>query len=789
MFKNHLKVALRTILHNKTYTFINLLGLATGIAVCFLIFLWVADEIRYDRFHEDADRIYRTIWEARFGDNQWQIPLGPVPVAEALKTHFPEVEHVTRLRPERRTVRQGEEYMIEDRFLYVDESFFDVFSVNFLAGDPATALRAPEAVVLTEEMARKYFPDQSPIGQTLVLEDGTALWVTAVVERFPPQSHFHFDFLAPLQTLSIIAQRRNHWGSGTVYTYLKLKDGESAAQLQAKFADYVEKEIHGEVQETGNYNRFRLQPLTDIHLYSHLRYELAPNGNATYVTIFAIVGSFILILACINFINLATARSARRAREVGIRKVLGSQRGQLVRQFLSESLVYVVLAVALALFLAELSLPLFNGFTGKELTFAFFSSPQALLLLTGIAVVVAVLAGTYPAFLLSSFLPVHTLRRRVTAGAGGDTLRNILVVTQFCISIALIIGTLVVGKQLAYLQEKQLGFDKEHVLIVQGVRELGNRYTLLRDRLAAHPAVVTASAAQTLPGRPFDSTIFEPEQPANYETSSLTYAMIDEHFVEVLGLKLAAGRNFSHKFATDSSAFLINETAAKALGWREPVGKRMTMSGVIEGRVIGVVEDFHIESLHNEVKAVVFPFGRWQPAYLAVRLQAGKLAEGTAAVKAIWENMTPHPFRYSFLDRDVQQLYETEQRVRRIFTVFSSLAIVIACLGLFGLTAFTAEQRTKEIGIRKVLGASFAGVVGLLSKDFLRLVMIAFVIAVPIAYFAMLRWLEDFAYRVELSPEPFAVAGALAVLVALVTVSGQAIKAALANPVETLRYE
>jgi putative ABC transport system permease protein len=791
MLKNYLKIAIRNMLKHKGYAFINVIGLSVGIAVCFLIFLWVRDELNYDRFHAKAGRIYRALWEARFGNNEWNIPLVGVPLADALVKEFPEVEQVVRLYQGGFTLRHGDDYVREENVVFAEESFFEVFTVSFISGNPATALRDPESVVLTAEAAERYFPNQNPIGQTLTRNDGKMLRVTGVVERFPSQSHFHFDFLASLKTLPRFEQRRQQWGSASVYTYLVLRPGEDATVLEAKLQSYVEKNVAGEeFHRPGNYTRYPLQPLLDIHLRSHLQYELAANGNSSYVYLFSLIAFFILLLACINFVNLATARSMKRAREVGICKVLGSRRWQLIRQFLAESFVYVALAIVVAIGLAELALPFFNQFAGKQLAINFFDSAFTVVTLAGLALVVTLLAGAYPAFFLSSFWPVQVLKGNVTIRSGKDWLRKSLVVVQFCVSIGLIVGTLVVHNQIDFIQNKRLGFDREYVLIVHRASALGKQHIVFRERLMSHPLIAAASAAQNLPGQEFDSTVFSPEQPANYQHTSLTYALVDEHYVDVLKLNVVAGRNFSTEFTTDSSAFLINQSAAKALGWEEPLGKHISMGNFIQGQVIGVVEDFHFESLHHEVKPIVFLFNRWAPPYFAVRLRPGNVAEGIAAIRNLWKEFLPNtPFEYSFLDQDYQKLYESEQRVAGVFMTFSVLAILIACLGLFGLVSFTAEQRTKEIGIRKVLGATEANIIALLSKEFARLVLIACVVATPLAYYAMQQWLQNFAYRVEISWWVFAVAGGLALIIALLTVSYQAIKAALANPVDALRYE
>ncbi|MGH7601875.1 MAG: ABC transporter permease, partial [bacterium] len=515
------------------------------------IFLWVRDEVSYDRFHANADRMYRALWEARYGDNEWKIPLVAVPLAETLEKEFPEVERATRLFAGGMTLRHGEEYVREQNIVFAEESFFEVFTVEFIAGNAKTALPDPQSIVLTEETAQRYFPNQNPLGQTLQQNDGKLLRVTGVVKSFPPQSHFHFSFLASIKTLQRFTGRQQQWGSASVYTYLVLRPGESAASLQVKLQAYVDKNVAGEsFSQPGNFTSYPLQPLRDIHLRSHLDNELEPNGNQAYVYLFSVIACFILLLACINFVNLATARSMQRGREVGIRKVLGSQRPQLVRQFLAEAFVYVGLAVLVAIVLVELALPAFNAFAGKQLASNFFNAPFALVTLAILSVLVTVLAGAYPAFFLSSFWPVQALKGRLAAHAGRERLRQGLVVVQFCISIGLIAGTLVVRQQLHFMQSQRLGFDKEHVLLIHRAGALRNQHVAFRNRLIAHPSFAGAAAAQYLPGQDFDSTVFTPEQPANYQNTSLTYIWVDEQYAEVLKLKIVAGRNFSQAFAT-----------------------------------------------------------------------------------------------------------------------------------------------------------------------------------------------------------------------------------------------
>ncbi|HKJ68156.1 MAG TPA: FtsX-like permease family protein, partial [bacterium] len=564
----------------------------------------------------------------------------------------------------------------------------------------------------------------------------------------------------------------------------------SVSELAQKFQQYLEEAIlDPEMFQSGNVSRFVWQPITDIHLQSHLPFELEPNGNIIYVYIFAIVGVFVLILACINFVNLATARYMNRAEEVSMRKVYGARRTQLMRQFLWETMLYVLLALALALLLAEITLPGVNALAGKHLTASLLTSPFALGLLGILLIVVTLMAGGYPAWVLSTFRPMAALQGQGRSRVHHPWMRNGLVVGQFCIATALLIGTMTVYGQLHYVQEKQLGFDKAHILVVEDARQLGDSYRLFRDRVAALPQVSAASAAHSIPGRPFDAMPFLPEQPSNFQETSLAYTMVDEHFAEVLDLHVVDGRNFSPAFSTDSSAFLINQQAAKVLGWSDPVGKQLDY-GYGEGTVVGVVEDFHFESLHEAIRPLVMPYIRWSPGFLMVRLRHGDPQKTIAAVRAIWQDVNPHrPLHTSFLDQDYQRLYDSERRMARLFSIFSGLAILIACVGLFGLAAFAAERRTKEIGIRKVLGATTMQIVTLLNKRFLTLVSLGFVLAIPLAWIALHEWLQHFAYHVALSWWVFALTGGGAILIAVLSVSSQAVKAALTNPAETLRYE
>lgn len=791
MWKNHIKVTLRHMARNKGYTFINIFGLTVGIAVCLLIFLWVNDELSFDRFHAKADRTYRALWEARYGENEWKIPQVPMPLAPTMEREFPEVEHITQFVTGGYTMKKGEAYIREQDGLFVDSNFFKVFSIETLAGDPREAIRQPNAIALTEVMAERYFGSENPIGQTMERNDGELLQVVGVVKGFPAQSHLQFDFIVSSGVLSWLEGRREHWGSASVLTYFTLTPGADPEQLQQKIQSYVDANIVDEAFRQGNnYTKFPVQALTDIHLGERLDGDISQSGSMTSVWLFGIIAAFILLLACINFTNLTTARSVLRAQEVAVRKVLGSQRRQLVAQFFTEAVLYIGFGLILALALTSLVLPVFNGFAEKQLSLGTLLSPSFLVGILAFGALTIFITGIVPATVLSSFTPARILKDKVATLKGRNRLREGLVVMQFAISAGLIIGTLVVGNQLQFLQEKQLGFDQEHVVVIDRATALRNNYQPFIDELQGLPAVEKVATAQMVPGDEYDSTIFVPEKPSNYESTSLTYSFVNADFVDALKINMVAGRNFSTDMSTDSLTCLINQAAAEKLGWDDPVGKILSYGGFEDRRIIGVTENFSFRSLHHEVEPIVILMTRGNLSKLAIRLRPGNVEDQLTAIQATWKEMAPQaPMEYSFLDQDFQQLYQAETRMAQVFGMFSVLAIFIACLGLFGLAAFLTQQRTKEIGIRKILGASIPNLVGLLSRDFLKLVLIALLIASPLAWYLMNAWLEDFAYRIDIQWWVFVLAGVLAVGIAFLTVSFQSIKAALNDPVDSLRSE
>ncbi|MEZ4699173.1 MAG: ABC transporter permease [Rhodothermales bacterium] len=797
MLKNYLKMAARRLRRELGLTFINTTGFAIGLTCCLLISLYVRHELSYDRYHEKADRIYRlTTIAGVSGSNTHFASAAPV-MAAVLHAEFPEVEAAARVISGAEVVRVGDMRFREEHFYYADSTVFEVFSWNFIAGDPRTALDRPNDVVLTRTSARRYFGDANPVGRTLRARD-TDYTVTAVIEDVPAPSHFRFDFLAALSSLSY--SRSEDWlGNIDFKTYLVLAPGATPEALEAKLPGLIDRNVGGIIKRLGALFELELQPLTDIHLHSHLLNELEPNSNITYVYMFSAVAVIILLLACINFMNLSTARSVERAREVGMRKVLGAYRRELVIQFLAETLVLTLVASGLALGLVWLILPAFNGLVERDLSLGFAGNGTLLLTYLGVTLGIGVLAGSYPALFLSGFAPVRVLKGAFKTGLAGVWLRKGLVVFQFMVSATLIIGTFVVQRQLDYARSQELGFDKEQVIVLPLYQDsaLMQRARSIKEEVLRQPGVRSATAANHYPGGPANDQVYFPEGKGLDESIHLWVYSVDADYLETLGMTLAEGRDFSDAFPGDSSALLVNQTALRQIGWDTAEGKRFydfDGENFEEDRVahpiIGVVEDFHLESFHEPIRPLVLRVDPGTPGQLLVRAESGHLPDVLSYLQRTWESTAINaPFTYSFLDQRFEQLYRTDERLGEIFGYFAGFAIFIACLGLFGLATFTAEQRIKEVGVRKVLGASVGSIVGLLSKDFLKLVGIAFAIAVPLAYFSMQRWLAGFAYHAEMGAGLFLITGALVVGIALATVSYHAVRAALADPVESLRCE
>ena len=804
MIRNYLKTAWRNIRKNKLFSFINILGLSIGIATCFIIMLYVQDELSYDRFNKNADNIARVVFHADINGGKIDESVSMPPVAQTMKRDFPEVEDATRIlsfgTPK---IIYSNTVFKDDRFALVDPNFFSIFTLPMIKGDAKTALAQPGGIVLTQETAEKFFGKQEPIGKIIqVNTDSNRVYkVTGIIRNIPANSHFHFDAFGSLTSWANATS--DTWLGGSYHTYLLLRPGTDIKKMEARFPAMVEKYMGPQIQQQmglslhdfitkGNSLGFALQPLKDIHLNSNTTTEFEPGGNATYVYIFGGVAIFMLIVACINFINLSTAGASKRAKEVGVRKVAGSGKLQLISQFLSESILITFFALFIAFALVQLALPAFNNISGKHLSF----DVKPIFAFIGLGLLVGVVAGIYPAFYLSSFKPIAVLKGKLTANNKSFGLRSGLVVFQFFISVALIIGTIVVYQQMKYIQNKDLGFNKEQILTIPNSYALGSNEQVFKQQMLQDSRIVNATASYYKPAGPsnYNNALAFPQGNDNLVVDGVEYH-VDENYIPTLGMKMVSGRNFSKEFATDSLGIILNETAAHALGWNDmtAVGKTVVRQNSDRGNnipfhVIGVVKNFNFKSLHEAISPLYMTL---QPeGGLIFKIKTTDIAGLLATMKKNWDTYnTGEPFTYDFMDDLFNKTYSTEQKTGSILNIFSVLIILVASLGLFGLVTYTAEQRTKEIGIRKVLGASVSQVTQMLSKEFLKLVLIASLIAFPVAWWAMNKWLQSFAYRISISWWIFLVAGFGALLIALITVSFQAIKAAIANPVKSLRTE
>lgn len=807
MLKNYIKTAVRNLLKRKGYSLINIAGLAIGMASCLIILMFVNDELSYDAFNEKADRIYRVSASFLYGGRSFDIAVVPPPMAQVLIDEFPEVENAVRFRQRGRYIfRYKDNTFKETRVSYVDPSFFDIFSIPLLKGNPDSVLDDPNTLILSRNTAQKYFRDEEPIGKTLRLNDRTDYMVTGVFEEIPGNSHFHFDVFVSMASLA--ESKSQTWMSQNFQTYILLREGADPAALEAKFPDllikymgpqieaFMGKSMEKLVEENELAGEFYLQPLRDIHLHSDLIAEMEPTSDVKFVYIFTAIALFILIIASINYMNLSTARSAGRAREVGIRKVLGSFRSQIIRQFLTESMILSLVSLAIALGLVRLALPLFNGLSGKVLSMSALGSSSMVVVLVAATIIVGILAGSYSAFFISAFQPVNVLKGHLKSGVKTGWLRSGLVVFQFAASIILIIGTFVVYDQLHYIQNKKLGYDKEQVIILNNTYLLGDQTETFKNRMLTYPQIVNASISDYLPvpSNGNNSSILPEGERDSKKATSMQNWIVDYDYIKTLGMKVVAGRDFSREYSTDTKATIINQAAAKQFDWEQPVGRRIGRIISSEGdielyEVIGVVEDFHFETLKETIGPLVMFLGE-SNGNISFRVGTDDISGTIGILQKEWKSFLPYqPFEYSFLDERFADMYQTEQRIGRIFGLFAGFAIFIGCLGLFGLAAFTAEQRTKEIGIRKVLGATSPNIIQLLTKEFVILVAVANVIAWPVAFWVMKGWLKDFSYRVSLSVWVFVGAGLFTLSIALLTVSYQSIRAALADPAVSLRYE
>lgn len=810
MLKNHLHFAIRNIARHKVHSTINVVGLAIGLASFVLIFLYVADEVSYDTYHSKSDRIYRVASLVEGAENSASMSF---PVAPALLDEYPNfVEATTRFfnfqAPSMAVSYASETGDIirynESRFFFADSTTFDVFDFELLIGDPAVALSSPNTILITESTARKYFKNDDPVGKSLRVEQNGDIdfEVVGILADTPHNSHFEFDFLASMVTLDAFGRGGpflgNNWYYNPAWTYIVLRENADVATFESFFPDFVKSHWPSFIIDD---SRMYLQRLTDIHLTSRLDFEIRQNSDEAYVYIFSVIAAFILLIACINFMNLTTARSGQRAREVGMRKVLGALRPQLIRQFLSESIMLAILASIVAVPLIFVTLPKLNNFTDKALSFSPVSEPALFFGMFGLALLVGAVSGAYPALFLSSFQPADVLRGTMRLGSrnAATVFRKSLVVTQFGISILLIVGTMIAYDQLDFMRNTNLGFEKDDVVLVTILgTPVSPRYRSFKNQLLEHTGILNVTVVHDVPGSKYQSMSYTLE--GETEAQQLPNLWVHDDIVETLRLQLAAGRGYSEDFPADSArAIMINETLSDLMGFGTPeetVGRHIAINNQTPREIIGILKNFHYASLHAEIGPFVierFPgpglfrgFGR----YAAIRLSPDNVAGAMAFLNEKWKEFVPdRVMEYRFLDQELDDLYKAESTLGKVASGFSILAIFVACLGLFGMAMFSAELRTKEIGIRKVLGSSTGGIVSLLSKESAKLVFLAFILACPVAWFALDKWLASFTYHTEISLFPFAVAGLLVLAVAWATVSLQSLKAATANPVDSLQYE
>jgi putative ABC transport system permease protein len=818
MFKNFLKVAVRNLLKRKGYSIINILGLSTGMAICLLIVLFVSDELSFDQFQVKGDTIYRMVVKRQYPGRTTSYAVIPQSYAFAIKQECPEVQEAVRVFDFNGggvfQLKYGDKAFEENSVYGVDSNFFNVFSAKMLVGNKNDALEKASSVVMNETTAKRYFGSvREALGKLLQPEgnNNPPLKVTGVVADWPENSHFHFDLLLTTAGNNFF-QQENYVGFAA-HTYLLLNKNTSPASIEAKMPHIIEKYAAGNIerqfsqtfkqfQANGNGYTYYLQPLRKIHLTSHLESELRPNGSLRAVYIFGLVAAFILLIACINFINLSTARSTERAKEVGIRKTFGSDRQSLINQFLVESTILSVLSMLFAILLVFLMLPFFNQVSGKHLQLSVFFSVKNILLMLLVTVLTGLAAGLYPAFVLSSFKPIQVLKGKFKSGSYGLALRNGLVIFQFAISVILIICTIIVNTQMNYMTSgNELGFNKQSTIIIERADLLNTKTKAFKNEIRSIKGVGDVTSASALPGQQNYFGVSWAVM-GNKEPMTGRSIITDEQYRKTLDLQMREGRFFSKDLPTDSLGIVLNEKAVSELGLKNPIGTRLTSpDGVFNGpkgevytyTVIGVLKDFHYQSLHQVITPLVFTSSARfndQMAFAAVKVNAVDFKPALEAIEQKWKLFVKdRPFHYTFLDKTVEEQYLAEQITQKIFTFFSSLAIFIACIGLLGLAAYATQQRTREIGIRKVLGASAGNIVRMLSVDFLKLVLIASVIAFPVAWWSMHRWLQDFAYRVDIGWWVFAIAGMSSVIIALATISFQAIRAAMTNPVKSLRTE
>lgn len=802
MIKTFFITAYRNLLKNKGYSILNVLGLSAGL-VCFtFISLWVRDELSYDKFNTKSERIFRVSANVFTQAESFSHACSPVPMAAAFRKDFPQVENTVRFDESDAIVRSGDKQFTEDHILATDPSFFDVFSYSLKQGDVKTALNAPFSIILTESMAKKYFGHDDPLGKqlTILLYDtsgrGQTYTVTGLIADPPHNAHFTFSCLmsfTSLETYNPASITEAGWDNNSYYTYLLLKDAKDVVKIQPGLADFRKRHNPSSKQDASNKTEYFLQPLTSIHLHSDLRYEIEPNGNNKQIYIFITIGLFILLIAAINYMNLATARSLGRAKEVGVKKVLGAGKGQLVGQHLTEAILVAFISLAVALVLSTALKPLFTILTGKDLSV--FNSGFLLLFLLLVTILIGLIAGLYPAFFITSYRPADVLKGSLKYKTGGVVLRKGLVVFQFAIAMVLIAGILVINSQLRFIHHKDLGFNKDALLAlrVNGDRNVIQNYKAFKNDLLATSIVKGAAVSNSLIVGGLGNSGARTIDGIGNKIQTGTYRlMVDPDYIPVYDMQVATGRNFYKDYPGDTLSYIVNEAAVKKFGWtdnQDAINKPFEMGGR-NGQVIGVVKNFHFQGLQHPIEPVVLLL---RPSYFSVITLKADMSDPqrtVAAVSALWKKHFPAALlEYNFVDKQLNDQYRSEEKFSQFFLYFSFLALLIACLGLLGLAAYATQQRVKEIGVRKVLGASTGNIAAMLSKDFLKLVIVAVLIATPVAWMIMNRWLEDFAYRTNIGWWVFVIAGTISLLIALFTVSFQAIKAAIANPVRSLRSE
>ncbi len=818
MLQNFIKIALRNLRKRKLYSFINIIGLAAGLASFLLIALFITHELSYERWNPNADRILRPHADIKFGGSELKMAVTGVPVGPDIASEMPEVENFCRLRAYgsylvRKDGSQQQNFE-EKEVLTVDSSFFQLFPLPLLAGDPKRCLSSPNTIAIDDKLARRYFGTvEGAMGQTLILDNDRKYQVTAVYEEMPSSTHFQADILISMMGNQEVEQSPPFWAmSNNFHTYILLKENidqkaffEKFRQFSASKVETASQQMLGksveELEATGQYARFELQKLTDIHLHSDLSFELSPNGSIQYVWVFGAIAAFVLFIACINFMNLTTARSSNRSKEIGVRKVLGSLRSSLIGQFLTESVLMTFVAVLLALGLVVIILPWFSEVSSREMSIP-WSHPLFWASIVIGTLVVGLLAGSYPAFFLSGFNPLSVLKSNGTARTGGGNLRSFLVVFQFTTSIVLIIATILVFRQLSYIQNKKLGFQKDQLIIVNNAYALGGQTKVFKQEMLQYPGIQSGTISSFLPvPSSYSNTSFS-TSPEFREDNTINMGIwtVDHDYQKTLGFEITQGRFFDQQFPTDSSAIILNKRAVEILGFEDPLGKKLylpmdfdggqnQMTNFEEYTIIGIMDNFHWESLRENIGPLSMRLGS-SNGLITFKYEAAQSTAVINQLEATWKRLAPEqPFSYRFMDESFAGMYEAEQKIGSIATAFSLLAVLISCLGLFGLASYTVDQRTKEIGIRKVLGATSTNIISLLSKDYLKLVVIALIIASPIAYWGMERWLQDFAFRIDISWWIFLAAGLVAVLIAVLSVSFQSIKAAVSNPIDALRSE